>query len=319
MTFSHTYCCSALCIVTAKVPPAVVVTDIPCMLAPSVQKLLPGLLENGGSLPRNAENQVTLPGLQHIGARGHDFPDLHEVRVSPRGFPSATASSASATYAVEPVGPIEPALTIYAAYAAAHPMPGVQAHVDVRTLLRRAADVAEENSKITAAGPEGGAIGDGNRSSSPKRISELAENTLSSLHGQGRYAMTLFEVVLVYAVWFQAAGVTAPVYEAAAPVVEAPGADGDGRAGEGDAPPDREIADMSRSELLMIAEHFMLVLRAAIGSTEPSGTSMTAPEFMKDELLFSEGEAGCMVLRDVGDVVKLYHQVNLFPKGLFES
>ncbi|CAB1103041.1 unnamed protein product [Ectocarpus sp. CCAP 1310/34] len=177
-------------IVTTKVQPCLVITDIPCVLAPIADKNHPDLLDEGGALPRSAEGQVSLKGLQHIGARARDFPDLHSVKVPPGGFPSATASSALGA---------QPVHNVYAVYAAAEPPPGVQAQLDFRTLLGHHSDMVEKDRQLRAApDAEGDVTGASDWSSSPKRISELAENTLASLHNQGWYAIDLFEVVLVW-------------------------------------------------------------------------------------------------------------------------
>ncbi|CAN0346213.1 unnamed protein product, partial [Scytosiphon promiscuus] len=85
----------------------------------------------------------------------------------------------------------------------------LQAHVDFHALLGRAAEAVEENRQRDAAastGAEDGIGGSFDASSSHQRMYALAEETLKSLHADGVYAMTLFEVVFVYALWFQAAG-----------------------------------------------------------------------------------------------------------------
>ncbi|CAN0549965.1 unnamed protein product, partial [Ectocarpus sp. 12 AP-2014] len=162
------------------VQPCLVITDTPCMLAPIADKNHPDLLDEGGALPRNAEGQVSLKGLQHIGAHARDFPHLHSVKVPPGGFPSATASSALGA---------QPVHNVYAVYAAAEPSPGVQAQLDFRTLLGHHADMVENDRQVRAApDAEGDVTGVSDWSSCHKRISELAENTLNSLHNQGWYA-----------------------------------------------------------------------------------------------------------------------------------
>ncbi|CAB1104560.1 unnamed protein product [Ectocarpus sp. CCAP 1310/34] len=163
----------------------------------------------GGALPRNAELQVCLKELQHVGARAYEFPDLNEVRVPPMEFPSPT-TTASASDA----HPAQSVPTVYAAYAVGQPMPGVQPHLDFRALLQRACDVVERNREVHAT--EGNASGV-DWSSSAKRIADLAESTLKSLHKQGWHAMTLFEVVLMYMLWFQAAAHAAPEDEEQGP------------------------------------------------------------------------------------------------------
>lgn len=339
------YAVPVLFFVAAKVQPCLLITDIPCMVAPIAGSRHPGLLEErGGALPRTAEGQVCLKELQHIGARPHDFPDLHEVKVHPGGFPSATAPSASGANSGQPVVTDQPFHTVYAAYAAGQPMPGVQPHLDFRALLLRAGDVVEGNREIQAAAEaEGGASGVSDWSSSPKRISELAGSTLNALHKKGWHAMTLFEVVVLYALWFQAAGSAAPVDEGQGPAPgpaprPATGVQGDGRVGApepapgvgpgvepvgaDDAPPVRDMTKLSRSEFLMISTHLMEVLRVAIGSTGGTGgtglSMMTLPHFMSEDVLTEEGAGDNMeegagettptrVLREVGAVVDLYH------------
>lgn len=235
------------------------------MLAPIADKNHPDLLDEGGALPRNAEGQVSLKGLQHIGARAPDFPDLHSVKVPPGGFPSATASSALGA---------QPVHNVYAVYAAAEPSPGVQAQLDFRTLLGHHADMVEKDRQVRAApDAEGDVTGASDWSSSPKRISELAENTLTSLHNQGWYAIDLFEVVLVFSLWFQAAGREAAGRESAAG--EAQGVGGERGGGADETPPEREIADLSTKELLDISGHLMETLRVS-GSTDAAGLTRCA-------------------------------------------
>lgn len=306
---------SVFSMVTTKVQPCLVITDIPCMLAPIADKNHPGLLDEGGALPRNAEGRVSLKGLQHIGARARDFPDLHSVKVPPGGFPSATASSS--------LGP-QPIRNVYAVYAAAEPFPGVQAQLDFRTLLGHHAGIVEKDRQFRAA--EGDATAVSDWASSPKRISELAENTLNSLHHQGWHAIELFEVVLVFSLWFQAAGRESAAGEAQG---KEPGVEGQRGGGADEAPPEREVANLSSSELLVISEHLMEVVRVAIGSTDTAGlTMMYMPEFFGDDVLYysssqtmegatdgvvdgmeeSVGETA-QVVRKLEDAISLYHQV----------
>ncbi|CAB1110325.1 unnamed protein product [Ectocarpus sp. CCAP 1310/34] len=258
------------------------------MLPPIADKNHADLLDEGGALPRNAEGQVSLKGLQHIGARARDFPDLHSVKVPPGGFPSATASSALGA---------QPVHNVYA--------------LDFRTLLGHHADMVEKDRQVRAApDAEGDVTGASDWSSSPKRISELAENTLTSLHNQGWDAIDLFEVVLVFSLWFQAAGRQAAGRESAVD----------------ETPPEREIADVSTKELLDISGHLMETLRVAIGSTDAAGlTMMCMPEFLGDDVLYysqsMEGVTGgavddieegvgeaAPVLRKLEDAVDLFHQ-----------
>lgn len=83
----------------------------------------------------------------------------------------------------------------------------LQAHVDSQGLLELAAEFAEENLQPRAADAAAGDTGGGaDGPSSLARMCALAENSRKSLHANGCYAMTLFEVVLVYSLWFQAAG-----------------------------------------------------------------------------------------------------------------
>ncbi|CAM9295511.1 unnamed protein product, partial [Ectocarpus sp. 4 AP-2014] len=297
------------------VQPCLVITDIPCMLAPIAGNNHPDLLDEGGALPRNDEGQIFLKGLQHIRARARDFPDLHSVKVPPGGFPSTTASSALGA---------PPVHNVYAIYAAAEPSPGVPAQLDFRTLLGHHADMVEKDRQVRAApDAESDVTGVNDWSSSPKRISELSENTLNSLHNQGWYAIDLFEVVLVFSLWFQAAG-----RESAAG--EAQGAGGERRGGADETPPERETADLSTKELLDISGHLMETLRVAIGSTDVAGlTMMCMPEFLGDDVLYysqsMEGVTGGAVddiqegvveappvLRNLEDAVNLHHQTVTF-------
>ena len=332
-----------------KVQPCLLITDIPCRIEPIAERLHAGLLQGGGALPRNAEGQVCLKELQHVGARAHEFPDLHEVKVPPKEFPSPTVDSASEGDCL---------FTVYMAYAAGQPEPSVQAHLDFRALLQRAGDVVESNREIQAAeraAAEEGASGVSDWSSSPKRISNEAETTLKSLHKKGWHAMTLFEVVLVYWLWFGAAGSAAPAEEAQGPAPtpvprpamgaepaaepraepETSGVDGvepesvpgmGSEAGSGgdDTPPLRKIADLRRSEFLLIAMHLREVLRVAIGATSSSDglADMTLPGFVVDHILYAdntEEAAGettpAVVLRDIGAAVERYHEVRCWCLG----
>ncbi|CAM9816982.1 unnamed protein product [Ectocarpus sp. 6 AP-2014] len=77
------------------VPPSLMITDIPCMLAPIAERLHPWLRENEGRLPRDADGVVSLPALQHLGAHAHEFPDEHSVKFPTESFPSPPPSSAT--------------------------------------------------------------------------------------------------------------------------------------------------------------------------------------------------------------------------------
>ncbi|CAB1119147.1 unnamed protein product [Ectocarpus sp. CCAP 1310/34] len=290
------------------VQPCLVITDIPCKIVPIAERLFPGLLQDGGVLPRDAEGQVCLKELQHIGAHAYEFPDEHEVKVPPMGFPTAAFTLGASP--VQPEQPDQPD-TVYAAYAAAETAPGVQPHVDFRSLLRRAAD-AQDRAR-TVADP----------SSSLMRISDLAESTLNGLHKRGWYAMTLYEVVLLYYLWFQATGWATPEGEAPGAVA---GAEGEGGRGGDNTPPLREISELSRSELATITSYLKGVLRVAVGlaeATEATSLSLGLPEFLTDDVLYIEvAEGGAEddtgeeaddtgptpVLRDLEGIVELYHE-----------
>lgn len=346
---NHAVCCSAVplsLITAAQVAPCLLITDIPCMIAPIADKFHPGLLQGGGALPRNAQGQVFLKELQHLGARACEYPDLHEVKVPPMEYPSpTTTASASVAHSAESVP------TVYAAFAAGQPKPDVQPHLDFRGLLQRAVDVVEKNREVQAT--ESSASGVSDWSSSPKRIADLAETALKSLHKQGWHAMTLFEVVLVYMLWFQAAAYAIPEDEAQGPAPRpaprpAPGpttgatpgmGSGAGSAGvNDDAPPVRDIADLRKSEYLLISASLTHVLRVAIGSTSTGtglGECMTLPVFVSDDILFQSlseegtgdnmdegaGDTPPTKLRDLGTAVHRYHEVtcsssNPFPSSL---
>lgn len=85
------------------------------------QAIRSGLLQNGGALPRDADNFVSVPALQHVDSAAHDFVDQHTVEVPPGGFPSLSGDN------------------VHAAYAGAKPYHCVQPHVDIRALLVDAA------------------------------------------------------------------------------------------------------------------------------------------------------------------------------------
>ena len=136
-----------------------------------------------------------MPGLKHIGAHGYDYPDRHEVRVPPTGFAFASAPAPSTAPPVDQLR-----YKVYDTFAIA--LSGtVQLHIDFSALLELAGDVVERNRH--ARGPN-------DRSSSPKRISELGEISLRCLYQQGCYALNLFEVVLACALWFEGASAADP-------------------------------------------------------------------------------------------------------------
>lgn len=253
----------------------------------------------------------------------------------PTEFPSPTAPSTPDDH------PVEYVPTVYAAYAAGQPMPSVQPHLDFRALLQRAGDVVERNREARAS--EGDTIGVSDWSSSPKRVSDEAEKTLKALHMRGWHAMTLFEIVLMYFLWFQAAASAAPADEAQGPAprpAPRPGADaapgvgsGADRGGADDAPPLRDLTELSRSEFLVISGHLMDVLGVAIGSTNRNTglATMTLPGFLTDDILFesqpeeSHPEEGAVdtaptrVSRDIEDVVELYHLVRCRSLSFIQS
>ena len=258
------------------------------MVAPNAEKNVPGLLQNGGALPRNAKGQVSLPGLQHIGARGYDYPDRHEVRVPPTGFAFVSASASSTAPPVDQLR-----YNVYDAFATALSGP-VQPHIDFSALLKHAGDVVERNRQVQ---------GTNDWSSSPKRISELAETSLRHLHQQGCYALNLFEVVLAYALWFQEASVADPHVH----LLQG------GRESGGD-PPERAITDLSKAELGMIAAHLMEILRVAAGSPPPARglADVEVPSFvLEEDFLYSHDET----LRPLEDVIDNYHNVRNYFVG----
>ena len=261
------------------------------MVAPNAEKNVPGLLQNGGALPRNAKGQVSLPGLQHIGARGYDYPDRHEVRVPPTGFAFVSASASSTAPPVDQLR-----YNVYDAFATALSGP-VQPHIDFSALLKHAGDVVERNRQVQ---------GTNDWSSSPKRISELAETSLRHLHQQGCYALNLFEVVLAYALWFQEASVADPHVH----LLQG------GRESGGD-PPERAITDLSRAELGMIAAHLMEILRVAAGSPPPARglADVEVPSFvLEEDFLYSHDET----LRPLEDVIDNYHDVRFISLGIWD-
>ncbi|CAN0357088.1 unnamed protein product [Ectocarpus sp. 6 AP-2014] len=138
------------------VPPSLMITDIPCMLAPIAERLHPWLLENEGRLPRDADGVVSLPALQHLGAHAHEFPDEHSVKFPTESFPSPPPSSATDVVVDN----------IYAVYADANFSLPAQPHVNFGALLQRSARSATAE------------VGD--TSSLSKRFCTLAENQLIS-------------------------------------------------------------------------------------------------------------------------------------------
>ncbi|CAN0285649.1 unnamed protein product, partial [Ascophyllum nodosum] len=165
------------------VSPCLLITDIPCMIQPIADRVRPGLLQDGGHLPRGPDGVVSMPALQHVGRASRDAVNKYSLRVPRGGYPSPSLRQDMCQD------------NIYAAYAGAEPSPQVQPHVDFRELLLRTA--------VAAAG-EGGAnrVGD----VSYQGIRTLAEMHLNSLYQQGCYAMTLFDVVVVHAQWFAEGG-----------------------------------------------------------------------------------------------------------------
>lgn len=296
-------------LVIPKAQPCLLITDVPCMMAPIADKLHPGLLENEGSLPRNAEDQVSLAGLQHIGAYAHEFPDAHHVKLPPRGFPSGLASAAAG------VGGVEVVDNVYALFADAETSLTLQPHIDFHVLLELATELAEENRQLqaatNAAAVAGGTGGRADASSSPQRMCALAQNSLKTLHANGWYAMNLFEVVLVYSLWFQAAG-RAAVDDGVVP--EVGGEEGERKTDE--ILPERALTECSRSELLLISAIFMEVLRVAVGSTAvTTGLDIGAPRFVTDSTLYDlEGHDGdsSPPLRSLEDAVNRFHEVGRF-------
>ena len=119
------------------------------------------------------------PGLLQKGG-AHDFVDQHTVRIPPGGFPTP------------PGFPTPHGDNIYAAYTDAEPYQRVQPYVDFRALLVDSA-VALGRS----------ANGAQSVSSLPNDVDicALAQQHLRDLRRQGCYAMTLFEIVLVYIPW----------------------------------------------------------------------------------------------------------------------
>lgn len=291
-------------LVVPKAQPCLLITDVPCMIAPIAEKLHPGLLENEGTLPRNAEGQVSLAGLQHIGAYAHEFPDAHHVKVPPSGFPSGLASAAAG------VGEVQVVDNVYALFADAETSLTLQPHVDFHALLEIATELAEENRQLHAADAAAGDTGgEADWSSSPQRMCILAQKSLKSLHANGCYAMTLFEVVLVYSLWFQAAG-HAAVDDGVVP--EVGGEEGERKTDE--ISPERAIIELSRSELFLISTIFMEVLRVAVGSTSvATGLDIEAPKFFADSTLYDlDGSVGDSPppLRSLEDAVNRFHEVS---------
>lgn len=160
-------------------PPILLITDIPCMVQPIADRLHPGLLEDGGRLPRGPDGAVSIPALQHLGSAARDADTKHTLRVPPGGHPTSPCED-----------------NVYAAYDDAEPSPRVQTHVDFRKLLLRAAGV-----------PSGAGGGNGVGCASHQGIRKLAETHLHSLQRLGFHAMTLFDVVVVFAQWFAAPAV----------------------------------------------------------------------------------------------------------------
>lgn len=257
------------------------------MIAPIADKLLPGLLEeNGGALPRNAEGQVSLPGLQHVGARGYDFPDLRGFKAPPSGFAFASESSTA-----PPLDVLR--FNVYDLFASAHPSPAVQPHVDFRALLKRAGDADERRRQ---------AEGTTDWSSSPKRISELAESALRSLHEQGCFALTLFEVALACALWVDEVFDKSP--EAPPEEVARMGEE----AGEN---PLRAITDLTKTELGTLTEHLFELLRVATGSTAAGLAEFKVPSFVLDDhFLYAPGSPA--TLRSFGEVIDHYQKVRVW-------
>lgn len=264
------------------------------MIQPVADRLRPGLLEEGGVLPRGADGVVSLPALQHLGSAAHDFVDQHTVRVPPRAFPSLSGC--------------READNIYAAYYEAEPGRRVQPHLDFRALLRR------------AAAARGGSAGDAEDASDwRKYVSDLAQDKLRELREMGLYAMTLFEVIVLYAVWFSEAAdgheidvpeeeIVVPEEEIVAPEVEE-GAWGS----EGDAPStERTVRDMSASEYGSVSAFLWQVVAVAVGSTAPD-FKIQITSFTPEAIYTSRpGDgAGRVVLRELEEVAERYHDVRL--------
>ncbi|CAN0087981.1 unnamed protein product, partial [Ectocarpus sp. 13 AM-2016] len=222
------------------VPPSLMITDIPCMLAPIAERLHPWLLENEGRLPRDADGVVSLPALQHLGAHAHEFPDEHSVKLPTESFPSPPPSSATDVVVDN----------IYAVYADANFSLPAQPHVNFGALLQRSARSATAE------------VGD--TSSLSKRFCTLAENQLISLHQQGCYAMTLFEVVAVFSAWLHRAVNAKADDGGAIPGLVPPDEGGTNDTSsdhEMDDSSERAMDDLSLSELCSISQFSEKVLR----------------------------------------------------------
>ncbi|CAM9464106.1 unnamed protein product [Sphacelaria rigidula] len=297
---------------------------VPCMIQLIVDKLRPGLLENGRAVPRRADGVVSMPALQHVGRAADDFVDQHTVRVPPGGFLSLSPGADN----------------VYAAYAQAEPHQRVQPYIDFRALLMRAA----------AAGGRSASDVQG-LSYSPEHICALARADLRHLRQDGCYAMTLFEVIVVYATWFSAAArgevgdarqsiqSTREGKERIPPDLTVGGLrhsevnDGEqilvsevreeaGGSGGDTPPPERTIGDLTKSDYRSISTFLWKVLAVAVGSTDTE-FKMAMPSFMPLALYEDcpdEG-AGRTLLRPFGKVAEkgvLYHAApgsqELYPR-----
>lgn len=161
-----------------QVKPILLVTDIPCMVAPIAERDCAGLLENGGALPR-------LPPTRALEIGRVSIPDLRQL-----------LSSAESVRLQQPQAmPEAEQLTIppdvYALYRCYSPSNRIQAYVDFRELFASSA-VAEINHPPT--------LGDRNAHLAPVAVNWAFE-VLGSLHERGMRAICLMEVVLVMRHW----------------------------------------------------------------------------------------------------------------------
>lgn len=145
-------------------PPILLITDVMCRLAPIIEKRRPGLLENGGALPRIGapnEDDIRRVDIPSLAIRGtHMLPDPEE-----RGEPSTESASAQEE-------------NVYTVFRDAEPAPGVQRGVDFGLLLK----FCSEEERWGAAG---------------SALAELARSELGALNRNSRYSLGLFEVVAV--------------------------------------------------------------------------------------------------------------------------
>lgn len=143
-------------------PPILLITDVMCHLAPIIDRRCPGLLENGGALPRIGdanEEQFRKVDIPSLAMRG-----THTLDTEKRGEPVPESKCTQEN--------------VYDVFCGAVVVPGVQRGVDFGLLLRFCSEEVRW-----------GTVG--------SSLAELARSELSTLHRNSRYSLDLYEVVVV--------------------------------------------------------------------------------------------------------------------------